>query len=89
MGWTDKLTGSQSAGVWRKKTLSLGGPQGPVSGWEGFLEEVTFKLGLEGKTTSKFLKKIFSDGLFMKDGICLRELMRNRMVVGDKGFKEG
>lgn len=57
MGQTDKLTDFQSVGALRRKALSLGGPQGPMSGWEGFSEEVTFKLGLEGKTASKFLQK--------------------------------
>ena len=65
-----------------EKGIEPGWPPGFGWGWEGFSEEVTSKLGLEGKKHDWVSSKIFSEELWIEKEVSLREMMRDRVVVG-------
>ena len=82
--------GPQSVGAQGRRELSQGGPPGVGSGWESFSEEVTSKLGLEEKKIwVSFFQNLFWGALDRKGRVSLREMMRDRVVVGTWDTERG
>lgn len=79
---TDRQINSLSQG---RKEINLGGPHRPQSGCEGFLEEVSFKFGLEGRNVNKFLQISFLRSFAKNRRASLREMIRDKVVEGVNG----